>query len=171
MLHRAPTPLLGSCARRRSVGRSIADGSGAVQVTKNAVPESGASLSPDGAQVLFLSGSNARFESYYNGRLFVVPAAGGAPRIVVGENEPFAVDRAAWSKDGKSIYFVANLGVHAELFVVPAARRQTPSADRREARHRPVVDQRRPVGLRDHRCDERRRRLDARPPAPPRRRA
>ena len=31
------------------------------------------------------------------------------------------VDRAIWSKDGKSIYFLANLGVHEELFVVPAA--------------------------------------------------
>ena len=118
VLHRAPTPLLGS-SPDADVWVINPDGSGAVQVTKNAVPESGASLSPDGAQVLFLSGSNARFESYYNGRLFVVPAAGGAPRIVVGENEPYAVDRAAWSKDGKSIYFVANLGVHAELFVVP----------------------------------------------------
>jgi dipeptidyl aminopeptidase/acylaminoacyl peptidase len=31
------------------------------------------------------------------------------------------VDRAIWSKDGKSIYFLANLGVHEELFVVSAS--------------------------------------------------
>jgi len=119
VLHRAPTPLLGS-GPEGEVWVVNPDGSAAVQVTKNAVPESGARLSPDDSQVLFLSGSNARFESYYNGRLFVAPAGGGAARIVVGENEPYDVDRAAWSKDGKSIYFVANLGVHAELFVVPA---------------------------------------------------
>ena len=119
-LHRAPTPLLGSTPDGE-VWVINPDGSGAVQVTKNAVPESEAQLSPDDSQVLFLSGSNARLESYYNGRVFVVPAGGGTPRIVVGENDPYDVDRAAWSKDGKSIYFVANLGVHAELFVVPAA--------------------------------------------------
>ena len=44
-------------------------------------------MSPDGSQVLFVSGANARFETYYNGRLFVVPAAGGAARVLVGENE------------------------------------------------------------------------------------
>ncbi len=58
---------------------------------------------------------------YYNGRLFVAPAGGGAARAVVGETEPIDVDRAIWSKDGKSIYFLANLGVHEELFVVPAS--------------------------------------------------
>jgi len=119
-LHRAPTPLLGSMPDGE-VWVINPDGSGAVQVTKNAVPESEAQLSPDDSQVLFLSGSNARLESYYNGRVFVVPAGGGTPRIVVGENDPYDVDRAAWSKDGKSIYFVANLGVHTELFVVPVA--------------------------------------------------
>jgi dipeptidyl aminopeptidase/acylaminoacyl peptidase len=31
------------------------------------------------------------------------------------------VERAAWSKDGKTIFFVANMGVHAELFSMPAA--------------------------------------------------
>jgi dipeptidyl aminopeptidase/acylaminoacyl peptidase len=84
------------------------------------VPESGAALSPDNAQVLFTSGSNAKLETYYNGRLFVAPATGGAAHVVVGEKEPYDVDNAAWSPDGKSIYFLANLGVHEELFVVPA---------------------------------------------------
>jgi len=118
-LHRAPTPLLGSSSDG-DVWVVNADGSSPVQVTRNGVPEDDASLSPDGAQVLFLSDSNARFETYYNSRLFVAPAGGGATRIVAGETEPYDVTRAAWSKDGKSIYFVANLGVHAELFVVPA---------------------------------------------------
>jgi dipeptidyl aminopeptidase/acylaminoacyl peptidase len=119
--HRAPTPLLGD-GDKSEVWVAKADGSGALQVTKNAVEETGAALSPDGASVLFISGSNARFETYYNGRLFVAPAAGGAAaRVVAGENEPIDVDRALWSKDGKQIYFLANLGVHEELFVVPAA--------------------------------------------------
>jgi dipeptidyl aminopeptidase/acylaminoacyl peptidase len=119
VLHRTPTPLLGS-APDGEVWVLNPDGTGAVQVTRNAIPESGAKMSPDNSQVLFLSGSNARFESYYNGRLFVVAAAGGVPRVVVGDSEPYDVNRAAWSRDGKSVYFLANVGVHQELFVVPA---------------------------------------------------
>jgi dipeptidyl aminopeptidase/acylaminoacyl peptidase len=117
---RAPTPLLGD-GDKSEVWTANADGTNAVQVTKNSVQETNAAISPDNASVLFISGSNARFETYYNGRLFVAPAGGGAARVVVGENEPIDVDRAVWSKDGRSIYFLANLGVHEELFVVPAA--------------------------------------------------
>ena len=117
---RAPTPLLGD-GDRSEVWVSNADGSSAVQVTNNGVQETGAAISPDNASVLFISGSNAEFQTYYNGRLFIAPAAGGAARVLVGETEPIDVDRAIWSKDGRSIYFLANLGVHEELFVVPAA--------------------------------------------------
>jgi dipeptidyl aminopeptidase/acylaminoacyl peptidase len=117
---RAPTPLLGD-GDQSEVWVSNADGANAVQVTKNTVQETGPAISPDNTNVLFISGSNARFETYYNGRLFVAPAAGGPARVVVGESQPIDVDRARWSKDGKSIYFLANLGVHEELFVVPAA--------------------------------------------------
>jgi dipeptidyl aminopeptidase/acylaminoacyl peptidase len=119
-VHRAPTPLLGS-GDQSEVWVMNADGSGAVQVTNNRVQETNAALSPDTSQVLFLSGSNASFETYYNGRLFIAPSAGGGARVLVGETEPYDVDTAFWSKDGKSIYFLANLGVHEELFVVPAA--------------------------------------------------
>jgi len=117
---RTPTPLLGSSAEGE-VWTMHADGSSAVQLTRNGVPESNPALSPDASQVLFVSGSNARFDSYYNGRVFVVSAGGGTARPIVGEAEPYAVERAMWSGDGKSIYFVANMGVHAELFVVPAS--------------------------------------------------
>jgi dipeptidyl aminopeptidase/acylaminoacyl peptidase len=120
VVHRAPTPLLGS-GDESEVWVMNSDGSAAVQLTRNRVQENEAAVSPDGSQVLFVSGANATFETYYNGRLFVVPAAGGTARVVIGETEPYAVDRAFWSKDGKSIYFLANLGVHEELFVVPAA--------------------------------------------------
>ena len=118
--HRWPTPLLGD-NERGEVWVMNADGSGGVQLTHNAVPENDATISPDNSQVLFVSGSNAKFEPYYNGRLFIVPAAGGTPRPIVGESEPIAVDRAIWSSDGRSIYFLANLGVHEEVFVVAAS--------------------------------------------------
>ncbi len=117
---RAPTPLLGD-GDKSEVWVSNADGTGAVQVTKNTVQETAPAIAPDNANVLFVSGSNAKFETYYNGRLFVAPAGGGAAHVVVGEKEPLDVDRATWSHDGKAIFFLANLGVHEELFVVPAA--------------------------------------------------
>jgi dipeptidyl aminopeptidase/acylaminoacyl peptidase len=116
--HRAPTPLLGDGASAE-IWVAAADGSGAVQITKNGVPEGGAVLSPDNSQVLFTAGANEQFETYYNGRLFVAAAAGGAARAVVGD--PFDVDSAVWSTDGRTIYFLANMGVHEELFSVPAS--------------------------------------------------
>ncbi|MBZ5555988.1 MAG: S9 family peptidase [Acidobacteriia bacterium] len=119
--HRAPTPLLGS-GDESEVWIANAGGSGAIALTKNTVEERGARISPDGAQVLFIAGANAKFETYYDGRLFVVPAGGGAARALVGESDaPYDVDRAIWSKDGRSIYFLANLGVHEEVFVVSAS--------------------------------------------------
>src|SRR5262249_19351273 len=119
--HRAPSPLLGD-SWRGEIWVANADGSGAVQVTKNDIPEGSVHLSPDNTQVLFVSGANAKLESYYNGRLFVVPANGGEPRPIVGEKEPMDVDSAVWSADGKSIYFLGNVGVHEEVFVTPAER-------------------------------------------------
>ncbi len=118
--HRAPTPLLGS-GDEGEVWAANADGSSAVRLTTNTVGETGVRISPDGSQVLFISGSNAKFDAYYNGRLFAVPASGGTARVLVGETEPYDVDQAMWSSDGKSIYFLANLGVHEEVFQVPAA--------------------------------------------------
>jgi len=117
---RQPTPLLGS-GDESEVWVANANGSSAAQLTKNTVQENNASISPDDSQVLFISQANATFDTYYNGRLFVAPAAGGPARVIVGENEPYDVDNAMWSKDGKSIYFLVNLGVHEELFVVSAS--------------------------------------------------
>jgi dipeptidyl aminopeptidase/acylaminoacyl peptidase len=97
------------------------DGSAARQLTANAVPELAPAISPDNSQVLFAATANASLEAYHNGRLFVVSTAGGAPRALAGEREPVDVERALWSDDGKTIYFMANLGVHGELFAVPAA--------------------------------------------------
>src|SRR5262245_9752896 len=59
VFHRAPTPLLGSGAESE-VWVMNADGSSPVQVAKNAVQETQASLSPDGSQVLFLSQANVK---------------------------------------------------------------------------------------------------------------
>jgi dipeptidyl aminopeptidase/acylaminoacyl peptidase len=118
--HRAPNPLLGS-RDQSEVWVMDADGSHALQLTRNAVEEEGAAVSPDDSQVLFLADANDRFENYHTSRLFIVPVTGGPARVVASNAVPYDVERAAWTNDGKTIDFVANLGVHTELFEMPAS--------------------------------------------------
>ena len=117
--HRAPSTVLGD-AERGEVWVMDADGGNAAALTTNTVAESGASLSPDGSQILFLSGSNERFETYYNANLFVMPASGGTARDLTSAFGHEITD-AAWAKDGRSIFVIANMGVHSQLFEVPVA--------------------------------------------------
>ena len=91
-----------------------ADGGNALQLTDNTVGESGAQLSPDGSQVLFVSASSAAFETYFNRNVFVVPAAGG-PHRVLFEDWPYEANGATWASDG-SVYFIGNTGVRSQIF-------------------------------------------------------
>ena len=116
---RAPSPKFGD-GDQGEVWVMDGDGTHALQLTKNTVPESGPMLSPDNSRVLFLSQANPQFEIYYNRKLFVAPAAGGPAKVVSPVDAKYEIERACWSKDGRSIYFLANTGVRAELFVVPA---------------------------------------------------
>jgi dipeptidyl aminopeptidase/acylaminoacyl peptidase len=117
--HRAPTPLFGS-AGESEVWLMNGDGGEARQLTKNSVSESEAELSPDGKWVSFVSDSNESFEPYYNDNLFLVPAEGGTHRMLLG-SMPYEVEDATWSRDGRSIFFIANTGVRSELFRVDVA--------------------------------------------------
>jgi dipeptidyl aminopeptidase/acylaminoacyl peptidase len=116
-INRAPTPLIED-GDQSEVWVMDANGSNAKQITHNQVGESEAELSPDNSQVMFLSQADQKFETYYNRKVFVAPAGGGDARVVMPDL-PYEVEKAAWSKDGKAVFFVANMGVHAELFSVP----------------------------------------------------
>ncbi len=110
---RAPTPLYGD-QESSEIWVMDNNGQGAVQLTHNNIAEADAELSPDGSQVLFIAGANQNFDTYYDDNLFIVPAAGGQARLILPDF-PNGIDAAAWSKDGKSVYLMTNLGVHSEL--------------------------------------------------------
>ena len=111
--HRSINPLFGD-SDQGEVWVMNADGTGAVQLTRNYVPETSARLSPDNKHVLFLAKANEKFEYYYNVNLFLVPATGGdAERLL--PDLPYEILDVDWSQDGQSIFFTANMGVHVEL--------------------------------------------------------
>ena len=120
-MHRTPSPLLGS-NERGEVWVMDASGRNAKQLTTNSVSEGNAALSPDGHSMLFTSASNEQFENYYNDKLFLVPTAGGAARVLLPD-VPYEIENASWSKDGRSVYFTANMGVRNEIMKVDVATR------------------------------------------------
>lgn len=119
VLLRAASPLLDD-QELCEVWIMEADGTGAMQVTHNRVAETNASVSPDHSQILFVSDASPQLEPYFNGNLFVVPVSGGPPRALMPDF-PYDIRSASWSKDGRSIYFAANMGVHTELFETDVA--------------------------------------------------
>jgi dipeptidyl aminopeptidase/acylaminoacyl peptidase len=121
ILHqRLPNPLFG-VSERGELWLMDADGGRAAAVTSNAIVESGATLSPDGGQILFTAAANAALEGYHNSKVFAVGAGGGAPRLITPADFPYEVERAEWSRDGRSVYFVANTGLRSQVFAAPAA--------------------------------------------------
>jgi len=121
-LARAPGPIL-EFALDQEVWVMNADGTDARQLTDNAVGEGNVGLSPDGTQVLFTVDANEAFAPYYNDKIFVVPASGGPARVLMADAAQ-QVERAAWTKDGRGIYFVANVGVTSHLARVDAQSQQ-----------------------------------------------
>jgi dipeptidyl aminopeptidase/acylaminoacyl peptidase len=113
-VNRAPGPLQEDSAAG-DVGVMDAAGGEIRRLAGPTFREGGAELSPDNSQVLFRAHANEKLEGYYNDRLFLIPAKGGAHRAL---KLPHQVLDAHWSKDGKSIFVLANLGVHTELFEV-----------------------------------------------------
>lgn len=122
VMQRMPSPLL-EFSDRTEVWVMDANGSNAKQLTTNKVPEDSASLSPDGSTVLFTSGATEQGDIYYNDKLFLVPAAGGPAKILL-PNVDYGVENASWSKDGKTIYFTANMGAHNEIMRVDVSTKE-----------------------------------------------
>jgi dipeptidyl aminopeptidase/acylaminoacyl peptidase len=114
VMQRAPSPLVED-ALRSEVWLMDANGANARAITSNELEESEAELSPDNQQVLFITDASAQLEPYHAAALFVVPASGGTPRLVLPEF-PHAIERATWGADGRTVLAVVNMGVRSEVF-------------------------------------------------------
>jgi Tol biopolymer transport system component len=89
-----------------------ADGSGATNLTKNAVEDYDPAWSPDRNRIAFASGRDDNWE------LYVMSANGsGATRLT---SEPSADDEPAWSPDGSRIAFVSLRDGNPEIYVMNA---------------------------------------------------
>jgi dipeptidyl aminopeptidase/acylaminoacyl peptidase len=113
----SPTPLYDDVLKQEIWFMDLADGSKR-QVTSNSIPERSIELSPDNGTILFVAETDNKFQDiYYQGTICTVPAEGGTPTFLIPDFN-YEVYGASWSADGKSIYFIANMGVHSEIFSV-----------------------------------------------------
>jgi dipeptidyl aminopeptidase/acylaminoacyl peptidase len=110
----APTPLYDDSDQAEIWIMDLASAK-AKKLTENRTGERGAELSPDNSQVLFVADMNEKFETYFQSTLFLVPAEGGSPKLLLPDFTP-EIQSATWSADGRTIIFSANMGVHSEIF-------------------------------------------------------
>lgn len=119
--HRSPTPLAAD-NHRSEIWLTGADGSNPRGMTANDIEETEADLSPDNTQLLFLADANARLEPYYSSTLFLLPAGGGRPQLLLPDF-PFTIEHASWTSSGNAIVAVVNMGAHSEIFRIDVATR------------------------------------------------
>ncbi|HET7550519.1 MAG TPA: S9 family peptidase [Gemmatimonadaceae bacterium] len=75
------------------------------RLTTFAGPDDGdISWSPDGKTIAYIQGSEPKYSAYNMRHLAVVPADGGAPRVLAGDLDR-SISSPLWSADGSSIYF------------------------------------------------------------------
>ncbi len=121
VMSRAPSPLL-EFSHLAELWVTDARGGDARQLTSgNRVSEGSLAISPDNTRVLFRAGANEAMEGYHNGKIFVLSLGGGPAGLMTPAAAAYDVSDAEWSKEGSTIYFVASLGVHDEVFSLDVA--------------------------------------------------
>lgn len=111
----APSPLYDDSLKSEIYTMELADGT-TRRITANGIEEYNCRFSPDNKRILFISETDEAFSDYYyQSALFIVPSSGGKPQLLL-PGFKYEVRNAVWSSTGKSIYFIANMGVHTEIF-------------------------------------------------------
>lgn len=87
------------------------------RLTDNDFAEKKIDISPDNQHVLFISDVSADGEYYHDANLFLVSVKTGDISILA-EKQTFEVEEAAWSRNGKSVFIRANMGVRSELWEI-----------------------------------------------------
>ena len=82
-------------------------------------PEGSPAWSPDGQRIAYLVTATTA-NSTTQPRLAVIPAAGGAPRVL-GADFLYQPGAPAWSPDGQQLWFWASTRTRTELYRVPVA--------------------------------------------------
>ena len=91
------------------------------QLTSFVGPDDGdLSWSPDSRMIAYIQGSEPKYSAYNMRHLAVVPASGGAPRVLSAELDR-SITSPLWSADGSSIYFVVADDRVRYLARIPAA--------------------------------------------------
>lgn len=84
-------------------------GATAIQLTTFSGPDRGRpAWSPDGHWIAYVQGDEPKMSAYNLGKLAVVPAGGGAPRLLTESLDRNVSGPLAWSKDGSSLYFTVS---------------------------------------------------------------
>ena len=95
-----------------------ADGSDKQRLTRNEGADVHPAWSPDGRSIAFISDRDGSFQ------LYVMPAAGGAPRLITsgieGPGNPAGEWAAAWSPDGTRLAFTADFDGNFDIVTISA---------------------------------------------------
>ncbi|HET9011473.1 MAG TPA: hypothetical protein VFN38_06630, partial [Gemmatimonadaceae bacterium] len=92
-------------------------GGAARRLVTNAGSDHWPRWSPDGTQIAYVTSAGIDVRQL---QLAVMPAAGGAPRMVA-PSFLYQPGAPAWSGDGRTLYFSAPVRTTTQLFAVPAA--------------------------------------------------
>lgn len=83
-------------------------------------PDAGPAWSPDGQFIAYLQGSAPNLSAYTQNTIAIIPAAGGAARLVAADLDR-DVTQLSWSADGQRLHFLLGDNRAQHLASVPAA--------------------------------------------------
>ncbi len=111
----APTPLVDDRYMRRTIHLVDPDSGGVVGRVEHQAKLGETAWSPDGAWLAFVAGAD--LHDPQEGRLLMVPAGGGEPAVLIGEEYAGHVTAIGWL-DAERLVFVGEEGLWAGLFEI-----------------------------------------------------